>query len=208
MMTTMFGSVDDIDVVIEALENQNCSYKLHVDGAYGGFYYPFTNEESQLTFENPAITSFTLDAHKMAQSPYGTGIFLIRKGLIQNVNTSEASYVEGEDFTLIGSRSGANAIAVWMILSKNGPYGWHEKIFILQKRTDWFCKQLERLDIAHYRNPMSNIITIRAKYITQEIAGKYGLIPDNHHDPKWFKVVIMEHVAIENLALLVEDLEE
>lgn len=84
---------------------------------------------------------------------------------------------------------------------------WHEKIFILQKRTDWFCQQLQRLEVAHYRNPMSNIITIRAQYITPEIANKYGLIPDNHHDPKWFKVVIMEHVAIENLALLVEDLE-
>ena len=35
--------------------------------------------------------------------------------------------MEGGDFTLIGSRSGTNAIAVWMILSKNGPYGWYEK---------------------------------------------------------------------------------
>jgi tyrosine decarboxylase/aspartate 1-decarboxylase len=70
----------------------------------------------------------------MAQAPYGTGIFLIRKGLIQHTNTKQASYVEGEDFTLIGSRSGANAVAVWMILVKNGYFGWQEKIYILQKR--------------------------------------------------------------------------
>ncbi len=120
MMTTMFGSVDDLEVLTGSLEKLSCEFKVHVDGAFGGFYYPFTNEESKLTFQNPSITSFTLDAHKMAQSPYGTGIFLIRKGFIQYVNTQEASYVEGEDFTLIGSRSGANAIAVWMILSKNG----------------------------------------------------------------------------------------
>lgn len=206
MMTTMYGSVDDIEVITSSLKKLSCEFKLHVDAAYGGFYYPFTNEKSLITFQNPDITSFTLDAHKMAQSPYGTGIFLIRKGLIGNVNTQEASYVEGEDFTLIGSRSGANAIAVWMILVKNGPYGWQEKIFILQKRTEWLCKQLEQLKVKYYRNPLSNIITIRKQYVSKDIVNKYGLIPDNHIDPKWYKVVVMEHVSIEKLALLVEDI--
>ena len=207
MMTTMFGSVDNIDRLTSVLKRVSCEYKIHVDGAYGGFYYPFTNDSgNQLTFENEEITSFTLDAHKMAQSPYGTGIFLIRKGWIHHANTKEASYVEGEDYTLIGSRSGANAIAVWMILVKNGPYGWQEKIFILQKRTEWFCQQLEQLGIQFYRNPMSNIITIRKEFISEEIAGKYGLVPDNHLKPKWYKVIIMEHVYIEKLAVLIEDI--
>ena len=131
MMTTMFGSVDNINCYIDELTNTNVNFKIHVDGAYGGFYFPFSSDDNNLTFENKHIDSFTLDAHKMAQAPYGTGIFLIRKGLIKYANT-KAGYVEGEDFTLIGSRSGANAIAVWMILSKHGPFGWEEKIFILQ----------------------------------------------------------------------------
>ncbi len=160
MMTTMYGSVDNIETIIDSLKKLKCEYKIHVDGAYGGFYYPFTIKNNLLTFQNPEITSFTLDAHKMAQSPYGTGIFLIRKGFMKYVNTQEASYVEGQDFTLVGSRSGANAIAVWMILAKNGPYGWQEKIFILQKRAEWICKELEQLNIKYYRNPMSNIVTI------------------------------------------------
>lgn len=207
MMTTMFGSVDNINELTSVLMNNQCDFKLHVDGAYGGFYYPFTTEDRSMTFQNPHISSFTLDAHKMAQSPYGTGIFLIRKGLIKYVNTQEASYVKGEDYTLIGSRSGANAIAVWMILSKNGPYGWHEKVFILQKRTKWFCDKMDELNIKYYNNPYSNIITIRAQYVDPRIADKYGLVPDNHISPKWFKVVVMEHVLIEKLELLVKDLQ-
>ncbi|WP_066758248.1 pyridoxal phosphate-dependent decarboxylase family protein [Crocinitomix algicola] len=206
MMTTMYGSVDDINILLTALKKHAVAYRIHVDGAYGGFYYPFTTKSTDLTFQNTEISSFTLDAHKMAQSPYGTGIFLIRKGLIGYVNTQEASYVEGEDFTLIGSRSGANAVAVWMILAKNGPYGWHEKIFILQKRAEWLCQELERLDIAFFRNPMSNIITIRANFVPIEIVKKYGLVPDNHSTPKWYKVVIMDHVTVDKLALLIEDL--
>lgn len=202
MMTTMFGSIDDITLLVKTLQKKSCKFKLHVDAAYGGFYYPFANHESKLTFQNPAITSFTLDAHKMAQAPYGTGIFIIRKGYMDNVNTSEASYVEGEDNTLIGSRSGANAIATWMILVKNGPFGWEEKIFILQKRTEWFAAKLTKLDIDYYRHAMSNIITIKAKFITPKVAKEFVLVPDNHKAPNWYKIVIMEHVTIEKLILL------
>src|SRR5690554_856069 len=203
MMTTMFGSVDDVDIFIDVLQENNTSFKMHVDGAYGGFYYPFTKNKGRLTFENEHITSFTLDAHKMAQAPYGTGIFLIRKDYIQYVNTSEASYVEGEDYTLIGSRSGANAIAVWMILMKNGPFGWQEKIFILQKRTDWMSEQLAEMNVDYYRHSKSNIITIKSNCIHKDIAAEFGLIPDNHQNPKWYKIVIMDHVTIEKLMPLV-----
>lgn len=204
MMTTMFGSVDDLDIYVDALEQKKCVYRIHVDGAYGGFYYPFSEEKSQLTFANPKITSFTLDAHKMAQAPYGTGIFLIRKGFIHYANTKEASYVEGEDYTLIGSRSGANAISVWMILVKNGPFGWQEKIFVLQKRTNWFCQQLTELGVKFYRHQKANIVTIRKEYLSEKIAKKFGLVPDNHSKPSWYKVVIMDHVIIEKLIPLIE----
>lgn len=208
MMTTMFGSVDNADAYVNALKTESCEFKMHVDGAYGGFYYPFTDEGSLLTFRNPDITSFTLDAHKMAQAPYGTGIFLIRKGFMANVNTAEASYVEGEDSTLIGSRSGANAIAVWMILAKNGPYGWHEKVFILQKRTDWMCQQLGELGVEYYRHPKANIITIRSGHINPELAHEFGLVPDNHGSPNWYKIVVMEHVTIEKLILLIDKMKK
>lgn len=208
MMTTMFGSVDDVDVLTKALTAESCEFKLHIDGAYGGFYYPFSNEHSKLTFQNPHISSFTLDAHKMAQAPYGTGIFIIRKGLIQNVFTKEASYVEGEDITLIGSRSGANAIATWMILVKNGPFGWFEKVFVLQKRAEWMSEQLEQLGIQYYRNPYSNIITMNSEQIPESVSRKYGLVPDNHHSPNWMKIVIMEHVTIEKMAELLDDLKQ
>jgi len=206
MMTTMFGSVDNVAVYTDVLEAMGQEYKLHVDGAYGGFFYPFAKTGSKLDFSNPKVTSITLDAHKMAQAPYGTGIFLVRKNYIQYANTKEASYVEGEDFTLIGSRSGANAVAIWMILSSYGPYGWKEKIFILLKRTEWLCRQLETAGILYYRHSKSNIVTIKSEFVKPEIAKEFGLVPDNHHAPKWYKVVIMEHVHIENLIPLLNKL--
>jgi hypothetical protein len=62
--------------------------------------------------------------------------------------------------------------------------------------------------VKYYRNPTSNIIAVRKQFINQNISGKYGLVPDNHLNPNWYKIVIMEHVTIEKLALLVEDLRD
>jgi len=206
MMTTMFGSVDDVDTCVRVFREKKLPFKLHVDGAYGGFFFPFTDNSKSMSFGHPDVSSFTLDAHKMAQAPYGTGIFLIQKGMMQYATTQAASYVEGEDSTLIGSRSGANAIAVWMILSKHGPYGWHEKILVLQKRTDWIEERLKELRIDYFRQSGSNIVAIRAAHLSSVVAKEFGLVPDNHHTPQWYKIVVMEHVTIERVLPLINRL--
>jgi glutamate/tyrosine decarboxylase-like PLP-dependent enzyme len=207
MMTTMFGSVDHPEPILPLIRKSGMEYRVHIDGAYGGFYYPFTAEDRQLSFENEEVTSITLDAHKMAQAPYGTGMLLIRKGWMHHTQNGDAKYVKGDDFTLSGSRSGANAIAVWMILTAHGPYSWKEKTFILQKRTDWLCDQLGQLGIEYFRNPASNIITLNSKFVSAEVADEFGLVPDDHQHPKWYKIVIMEHVTIEKVKELLVHLE-
>lgn len=207
MMTTMFGSVDDIHMMVDLLKASKLSYKIHVDGAYGGFVYPFSCKANTLDFSNPEISSITLDAHKMVQAPFGTGIFLCKKGLINYVLTNEAQYVQGLDATLIGSRSGANAIAVWMILMAYGPHGWFEKIHILQFRTNWLCKELGQKGIPYFRQEFSNQVSIESRFVPKGIAIKYGLVPDTHDDnPGWYKIVVMEHVSIDILVPFINEL--
>lgn len=209
MGTTMFGAVDDPEDYISVLEKHNVIYKLHIDAAYGGFVYPFSNKESIINFSHPKISSITIDAHKMLQAPYGTGIFICRKGLIENVLTKEAEYVEGMDLTLCGSRSGSNAVAVWMILFTYGPFGWFEKISVLQMRTKWLCKQLDSLNISYFREPNMNIVTIPAKYIAKTLEEKYDLVPQKHDENnKWYKIVIMDHVEVDHLSTFIADLKE
>lgn len=209
MGTTMFGSVDNPEVYTNLFERYKVSYKLHIDAAYGGFVYPFIAAENNLDFSNEKVSSITIDAHKMLQAPYGSGIFLCRKNLIENVLTKEAEYVEGMDLTLCGSRSGANAVAVWMILATYGANGWFEKVKILQLRTDWVCKQLDALNIEYFREPFMNIVTIKAEYIPVEIAHKYDLVPQKHNvDNQWYKIVLMEHVEVDSLNHLIDDLKK
>lgn len=194
MMTTMFGSVDRTSDYTSQLKNRSIPYFIHVDGAYGGFVYPFTGESTDLDFSNPEVNSITLDAHKMVQAPYGTGVFLIRKGWMKYVRSSEASYVKGLDATLIGSRSGANSVAIWMILKTYGPIGWQDKIRRLCKRADRIAAALQERGIAFFQEKGSNIITIRSGQLSQDIIHRFHLVPDDHEHPKWHKIVVMEHV--------------
>lgn len=207
MGTTMFGAVENPEDYIAVLEKHNVLYRLHIDAAYGGFVYPFCNPNSTINFSNPKISSITIDAHKMLQAPYGTGVFICRKGLIENVLTKEAEYVEGMDLTLCGSRSGSNAVAVWMILFTYGPFGWYEKISVLQMRTDWLCKQLDALQISYFREPYMNIVTIASEFIAKKLEEKYDLVPQKHDETnKWYKIVIMDHVEVDHLSTFIADL--
>lgn len=207
MATTMFGSVDDVNIYTKCLEEETIDYKLHIDGAYGGFIHPVTSNNKDLTFANPKVSSITIDAHKMLQAPYGTGVFLARKGLIEYVLTEEAQYVTGMDLTLIGSRSGANAIAVWMILMTYGPYGWLEKMQTLIYRTDRLCTELDKKNISYFRDKDMNIVTIKSDQISKELAHKYGLVPESHDgDNKWWKIVIMDHVDLNILMQFVSEI--
>ncbi len=194
LSTTMFGSVDDIDKITEILQSFPLEFKLHVDAAFGGFIYPFTKTDCRHDFSNPHVSSITIDGHKMLQSPYGTGIFLVRKNMMQYVCTEEASYVQGKDYTLCGSRSGANAACVWMILHMHGSIGWKVKMEQLLDRTNSMCSALQDAGVEFYRNPYLNIITIKSEFISPALAKAYTLVPDNHDNPKWYKIVMMPHV--------------
>jgi len=194
MGTTMFGSVDDPDPIIDTIKKQGKEFKVHVDAAYGGFIYPFTNPDNKLSFENEHIGSFSVDGHKMLQSPYGTGIFICRKDLIHYTQTEDASYVHGTDFTFCGSRSGANAVAIWMIMMTYGFEGWKFQCEKLLDRKERIAGKYEELGIEYYCNPYMNIITAKADGFDKELVEKYHLVADDYKNPKWWKIVVMTHV--------------
>ncbi|KQR95120.1 cytochrome D ubiquinol oxidase subunit I [Chryseobacterium sp. Leaf180] len=204
--TTIFGSVDDSASFLSVVKNHFKHYFVHVDAAFGGFIYPFASSSRDLSFENPEISSVTIDAHKMLQAPYGTGIFLCRKGLIEFAQTEEASYVHGSDFTLCGSRSGANAISIWMILMTYGSEGWIKTIKNLTDLTDHLCENLDDLGVKYFRNPSMNIVAINAEDVSEALIKKYHLVADNYHDPKWWKIVTMAHVTEKLINSFLRDL--
>lgn len=209
MSTTMFGSVDDLESLLPVIKGCKLPYKVHADGAFGGFIYPFTNPDNPLDFRNEEITSITLDAHKMLMAPYGTGMFLIRKGWMQYAATEEAQYVQGLDYTICGSRNGAQAVSIWMILHTHGPKGWRENIASLMDEADRLCAELDNLGIPYYRNPHMNIITIKAGFIPETLCYKYRLVSDDYTgQAKWWKIVVMPHTKGEVIDRFLREVRE
>lgn len=209
LSTTMFGSIDQIDPLADFLEENSLEYKMHLDGAFGGFIYPFSNEDNHHNFSNPRINSISLDGHKMLQTPYGTGIFLIRKGFMKYVATDEAQYVPGLDYTICGSRSGANAIVIYMILMVYGSEGWKAKMKELIRRTNYLCNELDKMGVEYFREPHINIVAIRAEYIKKELGLKYELVADSYErKAKWWKIVMMSHVKKDFLDQFLRELRE
>ena len=209
MSTTMFGSVDDPGLLADTCEDLGLEYQLHVDGAFGGFLYPFTNPEHKLDFRNPRVNSITLDAHKMLMAPYGTGIFLIRKNWMHYAATNEASYVQGLDYTLVGSRNGAQAVSIWMILQTYGPEGWKRYIDQLMAETERICDKLKELAIPYYRHPHMNIISIEAHAVPKPLTTKYRLVADTFEgETRWWKIVVMPHTMGKVISSFLADLEE
>ncbi|MDR9442667.1 MAG: pyridoxal-dependent decarboxylase [Schleiferiaceae bacterium] len=209
MSTTMFGSVDEPDRIADVLEAAQVPFQLHVDAAFGGFLFPFTHPDNPLDFQNPRVNSISLDAHKMLMAPYGTGIFLVRKGWMPYAATPEARYVQGSDYTLVGSRNGAQAVSIWMILQTHGPRGWQNRINELMHATEQLCQALDEMDIAYYRNPYMNIVALAAKCVPLSLTQKYRLVPDDFAgSPQWWKIVVMPHTTGKVLRSFVEDLRE
>lgn len=207
MGTTMFGSVDDIGRLHEELGALGVDYRIHVDAAFGGFIYPFSNKNNRIGFRDDKIVSVTLDGHKMLQAPYGTGIFVARRGLMDHVCTEEARYVHGKDYTLCGSRSGANAVALWMILNAYGSDGGVEFVKGLTQRTDRLCAALASKGVELFRDPSMNVVAIRARHVPREVAERYVLVPDTHEGaPSFWKIVVMDHVTDEALDRFVSEL--
>ncbi|CAA7194097.1 aminotransferase class I/II-fold pyridoxal phosphate-dependent enzyme [Chryseobacterium potabilaquae] len=195
MGTTMFGSIDSPEPLLEVIKQYFKHYFVHVDAAFGGFVYPFSQEKIDLSFKNTEISSIAIDGHKILRSPFGTGVFLCRKSLIEHVQTPEASYVYGSDFTLCGSRSGANAVYMWMTLMTYGSHGWTELIRQLIARTDYLCKELDEIGVKYYRHSDMNIVAIDHHAIPEDLAKKYYLVADNYSNPQWWKIVVITHVT-------------
>jgi hypothetical protein len=65
----------------------------------------------------------------------------------------------------------------------------------LLDKTQNVCTALDDLGVSYYRNPFVNIISIRAEFISPQLAKRFYLVPDTHEGkPKWYKIVVMPHV--------------
>lgn len=207
MGTSHFGVCDDLHSILALLSGQGLEVRVHVDAAFGGFLWPLL-ESTPLSFRSASVGTMTLDAHKALRTPFGTGVFLARKGLMELTRTEKASYVPGGDLTLCGSRSGANAVALWMVLRSRGLEGLRRMARELSLRADIIGARLRAMRIPFLRNPPMPILALPASEIPRALAEKFHLVADNASDTEYWKLVVMPHVREKSLDAFFQELAE
>lgn len=182
------GLVDPIDRVTMKLEQLqikkiNLGIYHHVDAAYGGLILPFSNSEVAFDFRNKNVHSMTIDPHKMGLQPYGSGVFLCRKGLLENV-AIDAHRSGVIDETIIGSRGGFYAAALWTTLFSLGRKGFEKMVGNCIKLTDTFIGEIRAIDneVDIIRHPDMNVFAIslntNQNRLPTEMEQKYRLVPN------------------------------
>ena len=119
--TTATGSVDPLDELL-ALQ-QEFGFRIHVDGAYGGYFKLAGNLEPSARAAYEAICfadSIVVDPHKHGLQPYGCGCVLFRDpavGRFYKHDSPFTYFTSGAlhlgEISLECSRAGASAVALW-----------------------------------------------------------------------------------------------
>jgi tyrosine decarboxylase/aspartate 1-decarboxylase len=212
--TTGLGVVDPIHELSELALAHNIY--LHVDAAFGGFVLPFLKElgykASDFDFRLPGVCSITIDPHKMGLAPIPSGGILFRDAMMVGAISTEVPYLAGgeaEQSTILGTRSGASAIAVWALLKHLGRAGYRAVVERCLKLTWKLVKGIQRIDgLDIVTEPTLNVVgikseTIDVRLIFQELR-KCGWAVSLF--PGFIRIVIMPHTKPSHIRSLIEDL--
>jgi tyrosine decarboxylase/aspartate 1-decarboxylase len=214
--TTGLGVVDPIDELSEISLKNNLH--LHVDAAFGGFVLPFLRDLGyavpNFDFAVEGVRSIAVDPHKMGLAVVPAGGLLYRKESLRKATSWKVTYLSGgeaENATLVGTRSGASALAVWAVMKHLGRKGYTriiEECMRLTKKLADEIPKIEGLDIM--TQPTMNIIGLRSsKFSLQKIAQelrtrKWAVALFPHH----IRIVVMPHVKEEHVQELLQDLNQ
>lgn len=131
--TTVMGSIDPVSVINDFVQCEQRSlssvhFYIHVDAAFGGFTVPFVSPNTKFGFDLPHVMSVAIDADKMGQLPYPSGIFLCRKNLQKFVSRPALCVRGHEDDTFSGSRTSLAPVLAWYQFQNQGIEGQRQYV--------------------------------------------------------------------------------
>jgi tyrosine decarboxylase/aspartate 1-decarboxylase len=212
--STGLGTVDLIPELSEIASANNIY--LHVDAAFGGFVLPFLQELGyqalDFDFRLPGVCSITIDPHKMGLAPIPAGGILFRDEVMTEAVSTRIPYLTGEEKgqpTLLGTRSGASALAVWAVLKNLGREGYRavvERCLQLTWNLVRGIQQIGGLDVV--AEPTLNVVGIKSdttdiRLIFQKLRKRGWAVT---LFPNFTRIVVMPHTKSNHIRNLLSDL--
>ncbi|HHY00291.1 MAG TPA: tyrosine decarboxylase MfnA [Methanothermobacter sp.] len=213
--TTELGKIDPIsDLSNICLEND---IYLHVDAAFGGYSIPFLKDIGydlpEFDFNLPAVSSITIDPHKMGLAPIPTGGVLFRERNYLEVMAIETPYLtEDLQSTVVGTRTGAATAATWALLKYMGREGYQEVSKKCMEITHILAEGVEKAGFELITRPELNIVAFRSSQIpVEELAQKLedkGWAVSLASYPRAIRIIVMPHLKLEHIRAFIDDLKQ
>ena len=208
--TAELGAVDPIDKLSKiALEHR---IFLHVDAAFGGLVIPFLPEPKPIfDFSLEGVKSITVDPHKMGMAAIPAGGILFKDTqMLDSVRTETPYLTDKEQYTFIGTRTGAATASTWAVFRTLGMEGYQEIVTECIKNTNMLAEGIKRASLDLLVEPTLNIVAFKGQD-TNNLAKKLW-------ERGWFvsyvprydcvRIVVMPHVKRKNVATFLKDLVE
>ena len=150
--TTFTGHKDDIvginDLLVRLKNEQGLDVPMHVDGASGGFVWPFLYPHSQWDFRLEQVRSINVSGHKFGLVYPGIGWLIFREtsDLAPDL-VFEENYLGKTDatFTLNFSTGSAMVLAQYYNFVRYGRAGYHYVMAGMQENARQLAAQLEAM---------------------------------------------------------------
>ena len=213
--TTELGLIDPIEEISKIAHENNIYF--HVDAAFGGFSIPFLRECGYdlpvFDFSLEGVCSITVDPHKMGLAPIPAGGILFRKEEYLDVMAVDSPYLTVKtQSTIVGTRLGASSAATYAIMKYFGKEGYSKLAQGLMENTVFLKEGLENLGYEVVCEPELNIVAFNHPNMdTDELAQKlekFGWKVSVAKCPKSIRIVLMNHIKLNHLKELLEDLKE
>jgi tyrosine decarboxylase/aspartate 1-decarboxylase len=194
--TSELGVVDSIGKLSKIAKKHGVW--LHVDAAFGGLVIPFLNQPTlEFDFRVDGVQSITVDPHKMGLAPVPAGGILFRnKSALEHIKTHTPYLTNGQQYTFVGTRSGASAAATWAVFKRSGQEGFKKTVADCMQTTRFLRKGVEALGFKLVVEPTLNILAFNG--------GNMKLLAEQLQTRGWFvsyvprldcvRIIVMPHV--------------
>ena len=151
-----------------------------VDAAAQGIPKSFLDENFS-PLEDELIQGYIVDFHKFGTTPLPSGVVLYRKELRSIIETS-ISYLDENDNTILGSRPGSAALALWgAIVAKSIP-SWKKHFLKLENKKNSLISVIKKkspnVTIINTQHSLTMAIEINRFFpdMSKEIENRYSFV--------------------------------
>jgi glutamate decarboxylase len=228
--TTFTGHADDVvginDFLVELKDKEGVDVPLHIDGASGGFVWPFLYPHSEWDFRLEQVRSINVSGHKFGLVYPGIGwlIFREKSDLAEDLVFYE-NYLGKRDatFTLNFSTGSSMVIAQYYTFVRFGKAGYRRIIEMMQENADSLASDIEGIDKFQIIGKDEETLPMVAFNLAEEhpydefdiafqLAAERGwmlpayTMPPNAHDVKMMRALVKLNLSRSLVDTLHEDI--